>query len=141
MFNTSHDVVNMEELLMCNKMSQPLSKSANPKNCKSIYDGMRGYSGSKIGYKVEGHSNLMKHQGPDLHTGIQKVINVEISFIRCQVFLSIRVLILERRLIIVVNMVKFLITLQNLFNSRLFRIHRKKTNIRYVGKSLVTHPI
>ena len=29
---------------------------------------MRGYSGSKIGYKVEGHSNLMKHQGPDLHT-------------------------------------------------------------------------
>ena len=110
----------MEELLMCNKMSQPLSKSSNPNNCKSIYDGMRGYSGSKIGYKVEGHSNLMKHQGPDLHTGIQKVINVEISFIRCQVFLSIRVLILERRLIIVVNMVKFLINLQNLLNSRLF---------------------
>ena len=65
LFNTSHGMVNMEELSMCNKMSQPLGKSSNPNHCKSIYDGVRGYSGNKTGYKVEGHWNLMKHQGPE----------------------------------------------------------------------------
>ncbi|KAI4571124.1 hypothetical protein MJG53_013230 [Ovis ammon polii x Ovis aries] len=55
LLNTSHGMVNMEELLMYNKMSQPLSKSSNPNHCKSIYDGVRGYSGNKTGYKVEGH--------------------------------------------------------------------------------------
>ena len=95
----------------------------------------------KLGIRLKETQTLRNTRDLNLQTRTLKVINVEISFIRCQVFLSIRVLILERRLIIVVNMVKFLITLQNLFNSRLFRIHRKKTNIRYVGKSLVTHPI
>jgi len=46
-------------------MSQPLSKSSSPNNCKSIYDGVRGYSGNKTGYKVERDSKLMKHQGPE----------------------------------------------------------------------------
>ena len=46
-------------------MSQPLSKSSNPNNCKSIYDGVRGYSGNKTGYKVERDSKLMKHLGPE----------------------------------------------------------------------------
>ena len=55
LFNTSHGMVNVEELSMCNKMSQPLSKSSNRNHCKSIYDGVRGYSGNKTGYKVEGH--------------------------------------------------------------------------------------
>ena len=65
LFNTSHGMVNVEELSMCNKMSQPLSKSSNPSHYKSIYDEVRGYSGNKTGYKVERDSNLMKHQGPE----------------------------------------------------------------------------
>ena len=55
LFNTSHGMVNVEELSMCNKMSQPFFKSFSPNNCKSIYDGVREYSGNKTGYKVEGH--------------------------------------------------------------------------------------
>ena len=65
LFNTSHDMVNTEELSVCNKMNQTLSKSSSASNYTIIYDGVRGYSGNKIGYKVEGHSNLMKHQGPE----------------------------------------------------------------------------
>ena len=65
LFNTSHDMVNMEELSVYNKMSQHFCKSVSPNNCKSIYDGVRAYSGNKTGYKVEGDSNLMKHQGPE----------------------------------------------------------------------------
>ena len=38
-------------------------------------------------------------------------------------------------------MIIFLISLQNWFNSRLLRSHRKKTRVRYVGKSLITHLI
>ena len=38
-------------------------------------------------------------------------------------------------------MVRFLITVQNLLNRMLFRIHRKKTSVIYVGKYLVTHAI
>ena len=38
-------------------------------------------------------------------------------------------------------MVRFLITVQNLLNRMLFRIHRKKTSVRYVRKYLVSHPI
>ena len=58
--------------------------------------------------------------------------------IKWQVFVKIKVLVVKRGL---VNMVRFLISLQNLFNSRLFRIHRKKTSVIYVGKYLVTHAI
>ena len=42
---------------------------------------------------------------------------------------------------LVVNMVRFLITVQNLLNRTLFRMHRKKTSVRYVRKCLVSHPI
>ena len=74
-----------------------------------------------------------------LQTRNLKVINIEIPFIKCQVFLLIRVLVLKRGLVL--NMVRFLISLQNFFNSTLFRIHRKKTSVRYVGKCLVSYPI
>ena len=50
---------------MYNKMSQTLSKSSSSNNYKSIYGGVRRYSGSETGYMVEGDSNLKKHQGPE----------------------------------------------------------------------------
>ena len=70
----------------------------------------------KLGIWLKETQTLRNIRDLNLQTRILKLINVEISFIRCQVFLYIRALILERRLTIVVNMVKFLISLQNLFN-------------------------
>jgi hypothetical protein len=65
---------------------------------------------------------------------ILEVINVGISFIKEQMFLCIKVWILERRLIIVVNIVKFVISLVNLDNSRVFRMWRNITRVTHVGK-------
>ena len=65
LLDTYRDRVNMKQLFMCNYTTWALSRSSNPNSYQSIYDGVRGYSGNKIGYKVEGHSNLMKHQGPE----------------------------------------------------------------------------
>ena len=50
---------------MCNEMSQTLSKSSSSSNYKSIYGGLRRYSGNETGYTAEGDSNLKKHQGPE----------------------------------------------------------------------------
>ncbi|XP_027370680.1 zinc finger protein 383-like isoform X1 [Bos indicus x Bos taurus] len=62
LFNTYCDMVNTQ-LSMFNKMSHTLSKSSSSNNYKSIYGGLRRYSGNETGYMVEGDSNLMKHQG------------------------------------------------------------------------------
>ena len=65
LFSTSRDMVNTQELCMYNKMSQALRKSSSSNNHRSIYGGVRRYSGSETGYMVEGDSNLMKHRGPE----------------------------------------------------------------------------
>ena len=133
LLSTYHDMANMEQLSMCNTMSQALNKSSSQNNYKSVHDGVRRYSSNETGCEVV--YTLVNIRDLNLHTGILKVVNGELPFIRYQVFLWRRVFILERRLIIAVNTVKLLITLQNLFNSRLFRIHRKNTSVRYVGKT------
>ena len=92
-----------------------------------------------LGIRLKETPTLRIIRDPNLQSRILKVINVEMPVIKCQVFLSIRVLVLKRGLVL--NMVRFLVSLQNLFNRRLFRIHRKKTSVRYVGKCLVSHPI
>ena len=58
-------MVNTQQLFMCSKMSQTLSKSSSSNNYKSIYGGLRRYSGNETGYMVEGNSNLKKYQGPE----------------------------------------------------------------------------
>ena len=63
--NTYCDVVNTQQHCMLNKMSQTLSKSSSSNNYKSIYAGLRRYSGNETGYTVEGDANLKKHQGPE----------------------------------------------------------------------------
>uniref|UniRef100_A0AC11D1V8 Uncharacterized protein n=1 Tax=Ovis aries TaxID=9940 RepID=A0AC11D1V8_SHEEP len=63
LFNTYCDVVNTQQLSICNKMSQTLSKSSSSNNYKSINGGLRRYSGNENGYRVEGDSNLVKHKG------------------------------------------------------------------------------
>jgi len=65
---------------------------------------------------------------------ILEVINVGISFIKEQMFLCIKVWILERRLVIVVNIVKFVISLVNLDNSRVLRMWRNIIRVTHVGK-------
>ncbi|OWK03672.1 hypothetical protein Celaphus_00013965 [Cervus elaphus hippelaphus] len=65
LFNVRHDIANTEQLSTCNKISQALSKSSSPSNYKGIYGGLRRYSSNQTGYKVEGESNLKKHQGPE----------------------------------------------------------------------------
>ena len=65
LFNTYCDMVNTQQLSMFNKMSHTLSKSSSSNNYKSIYGGVRRYSGNETGYTVEGDSNLKKHQGPE----------------------------------------------------------------------------
>ena len=65
LFKTYCDMLNTKQLSMCNKMSQTLSKSSSCNNYKSIYGGVRRYSGNETGYAVEGDSNLKKHQGPE----------------------------------------------------------------------------
>ena len=62
---TCCDMVNTQQLFMCSKMSQTLSKSSSSNKYRSIYGGVRRYSGSETGYMVEGDSNLKKHQGPE----------------------------------------------------------------------------
>ncbi|XP_043752337.1 zinc finger protein 331-like [Cervus elaphus] len=64
LFNTYCDMVSTQQLSVCNKMSQTLSKSSSFNNYKSISGGLRRYSGNEPGYIVEGDSNLKKHQGP-----------------------------------------------------------------------------
>ena len=64
-FSTYRDTVNTQQLCMYNKMSQTLSKSSSSNNYRSIYGGVRRYSGSETGSTVEGDSNLMKHRGPE----------------------------------------------------------------------------
>ena len=59
------DMVNTQQLFMCSKMSQTLSKNSSSNNYKSIYGGLRRYSGNETGYMVEGNSNLKKYQGPE----------------------------------------------------------------------------
>ncbi|MXQ98651.1 hypothetical protein E5288_WYG020105 [Bos mutus] len=65
LFSTYRDTVNTQQLCMYNKMSQTLSKSSSSNNYRSIYGGVRRYSGSETGSTVEGDSNLMKHRGPE----------------------------------------------------------------------------
>ena len=65
LFNTYCDMVNTQQLSMFNKMSHTLSKSSSSNNYKSIYGGVRRYSGNETGYTVEGDSNLIKHQGSE----------------------------------------------------------------------------
>ncbi|XP_027370687.1 zinc finger protein 267-like isoform X1 [Bos indicus x Bos taurus] len=65
LFSTYCDMVNTQQLSMYNKMSQTLSKSPSSNNYKSIYGGLRRYSGSEARYTVEGDSNLKKPQGPE----------------------------------------------------------------------------
>ncbi|XP_060996122.1 zinc finger protein 724-like [Dama dama] len=65
LFNTYCDVVNTQQHCMCNKMSQTLSKSSSSNNYKSIFDGLRRYSGNEPGYTVDGDSNLKNHLGPE----------------------------------------------------------------------------
>ena len=65
LFKTYCDMVNTQQLSMCNEMSQTLSKSSSSNNYKSIYGGLRRYSVSETGYMAEGDSNLKKHQGPE----------------------------------------------------------------------------
>ena len=64
-FNTYCDMVNTQQLSRYNKMSQTLSKSPSSNNYKSIYGGLRRYSGNETRYTFEGDSNLKKHQGPE----------------------------------------------------------------------------
>ena len=65
LFSKYCDMVNTQQLSICNKMSQTLSNSSSSNNYKSIYGGLRRYSGNENGYRVEGDSNLMKHQGTE----------------------------------------------------------------------------
>ena len=67
---------------------------------------------------------------------ILKVINVGMSFIKAQILLVIRAFILERKIIIVVNTVKVVISLQNLF-----RLSRNAANVINVEKFLVNHQV
>ena len=92
-----------------------------------------------LGVCLKENPTLRNIRDPNLQTRILKVIHVEMPLIKCQGFLLIRVLVLKRGLIL--NMVWFLISLQNLFNRRLFRICRKKTSVTYVGNCLVNHAI
>ncbi|KAM9756395.1 uncharacterized protein ACBT57_009641 [Dama dama] len=74
MFNTYHDMVNTEQLSMCNEMSQALSECSSPNNYKSIYDGVRGYSGNETGYKISASSVTCAQnnasQGPRPNPGV-----------------------------------------------------------------------
>ena len=63
LFNTSHDTVNTEELSVCNKMNQTLSKSSRSSNYTIIYDGVKVYSCNETGHNFEQDSNFMEHQG------------------------------------------------------------------------------
>ena len=63
LFNTSHNMVNREELSMCNKMSQTLSKTSSSNNYTIIYDGVKVYSCNEPGHNFEQASNFMEHQG------------------------------------------------------------------------------
>ena len=65
LFSKYCDMVNTQQLSICNKMSQTLSNSSSSNNYKSIYGGLRRYSGNENGYRVEGDSNLRKHQGTE----------------------------------------------------------------------------
>ena len=136
LFSTYHDMANMGQLSMCNKMSQALNKSSSPPTITRVFMMVwEGIQAMKLGVRLKETHTLWNIRDLNHHTGILKVVSGELPFIRYQVFLWRRVFILERRLIIAVNTVKLLINLQNLFNSRLFRIHRKNTSVRYVGKT------
>ena len=63
-FNTYRDMVNGEQLFMCTKIGQALSKSSTPNNYKTICDGVRRYTCNDTGHKVEQVSNLNKYQRP-----------------------------------------------------------------------------
>ena len=65
LFTKYCDMVNTQQLSICNKMSQTLSNSSSSNNCKSINGGLRRYSGKENEYRVEGDSNLLKHQGSE----------------------------------------------------------------------------
>ena len=65
LFSTYCDMANMEQLSMCNTMSQALNKSSSLNNYKSIHDGVRRYSSNETGCKVEGDSHFKKLQGPE----------------------------------------------------------------------------
>ena len=65
LFKTYCDMLKTQQVSVCNKMSQTLRKSSSSNNYKSIYGGVRRYSGNETGYMVEGDSNLKKHQGPE----------------------------------------------------------------------------
>ena len=58
-------MVSTQQFSMYNKISQTLSMSPSSNDYKSIYGGLRRYSGNENGYRVEGDSNLRKHQGTE----------------------------------------------------------------------------
>jgi len=115
-------------------MSNALHKSSTPNNYKSMYDGVRSYSCNETGYNLDQDPNVMKYQGLQLSM-ILKVINVGMSFIKAQILLVIRAFILERK-IIIVNTVKVVISLQNLF-----RLSKNAANVINVEKLLVNHQV
>ncbi|KAB0338526.1 hypothetical protein FD754_024515, partial [Muntiacus muntjak] len=85
-------------------------KSSSSNNYKSIFGGLRTYSGNETGLKET--PTLRNIRDSNLQSRILKVIKVEMPLIKCQVFLSIRVPVLKRGLVL--NMVRFLVSLQNL---------------------------
>ena len=136
LFNTSHDMVNMEELSVCNKMSQPFCKSISPNNCKSIYDGVRGYSGNKTGYKVEGDSNLMQHQGPESSNKDSKSNKCRNIFYQMSGLSLYKSTHTGEKTYNCSEYSKISNHSTELVQQQTIRIHRKKTSVRYVGKSL-----
>lgn len=133
--NTCGGILSVEQLYKCSKMSNALHKSSTPNNYKSMYDGVRSYSCNETGYNLDQDPNVMKYQGLQLSM-ILKVINVGMSFIKAQILLVIRAFILERKIIIVVNTVKVVISLQNLF-----RLSKNAANVINVEKLLVNHQV
>ena len=87
--NTYCDVVNTQQHCMLNKMSQTLSKSSSSNNYKSIYAGLRRYSGNETGYTVEGDANLKKHQGPESSNKESKSNKYGNTFDQMSVFFSL----------------------------------------------------
>ena len=138
LFKTYCDMVNIQQLSMHNKMSQTLSKSSSSNNYNSIYGGLRRYSGNETGCMVEGDSNLKKHQGPEFSNKDSKSNECRNTFYQMSGFSLDKSTCTGERVCSeygkVSNQSSELIQQQTVQN------HRKNTSVRYVRKSLVSHP-
>ena len=117
-------------------MSQPLSKSSSPTNCKSIYDGVRGYSVNKTVYNVERDSTLMKHLGPESahrDSKSNKCRNIFYQMSGLSLYKSTHT---GEKTYNCSEYSKISNHSTELVQQQTIRIHRKKTSVRYVGKSL-----